>query len=387
MPKDLTDIDEWKVIAVPVGTDPAVASSVETPFQSITNRTRYLKNILFGMRALNYKQASLTAGAIAALASDQIRGLCFDASLNAFTALTKDGYTIYSYHLGDGGATPAMGGHGYAWDDEGTQNPNGIGGSWVNNNTAIVSNQNGQRIVINFNIADTIAISSALNTWTTQATSGSGNFWYDIDHDKSGLYVIVGLSGVIQSSPDGTTWTARTSGVGENFVSVRHSYDSNNSYWVALTTNYAAHSADGITWSNNTHSLPSTPANKCLAYSKVEGWWGAVLQNGDMAWSDDNGATWNYDPDPFGLGPGPITGLDKMHLECDGNGTWIFDYSDLTASTPGRRWVSVDDGFNWYEVFDGMDSGGDLMRVCFGNGLFAAVGRSEIYTSLRQIGA
>jgi len=386
MPKNLTDSNTWATIAVPVGTDPALASSVETPLQLLTNRTRYLYEPLIGIRAANWKEAYITAGGQLALVSDYIRGVCFDRSLDAFTVLTEDGYTIYCYRPNDGAATPAMGGGGYAWTDEGVDNPNNKG--WVNSNASIASNQNGQRVVVNTNQADSVCVSSALNTWSVITTNSPGYFWYDIDHDKSGLYVIAGITGRINSSANGTTWVQRASGVTDNFVSVRHSYDPNNAYWLLLGATKAVQSADGLTWTQNSHSLGSTPYNKCLAYSKINTKWGVVLQNGDFAYSTDNGQNWTTISNPFGIGAGPYTGIDRMNLECDGNGIWIFDFeANVPATTaPTKRWISTDNAVTWHETYDGLNSTRDLTRVRFGDDLFVAVGRSEIYTSLRMVG-
>lgn len=45
MPKNLTEVDEYTAdVAVPVGSDARTAASVETPFQALANRTRWLAN-------------------------------------------------------------------------------------------------------------------------------------------------------------------------------------------------------------------------------------------------------------------------------------------------------------------------------------------------------
>lgn len=46
MPKDLTDVNQWQTVAVPVDSDTADAASVEIPFQIIADRTKHLKDAI-----------------------------------------------------------------------------------------------------------------------------------------------------------------------------------------------------------------------------------------------------------------------------------------------------------------------------------------------------
>ena len=61
-----------------------------------------------------------------------------------------------------------------------------------------------------------------------------------------GQFVAVGFAGVISTSPDGTTWTSRTSGVAWNLVDIAH----NGTEYVAIAgvQQGIIHSSDGITW-------------------------------------------------------------------------------------------------------------------------------------------
>ena len=62
----------------------------------------------------------------------------------------------------------------------------------------------------------------------------------------NGVYVAVGASGAIQTSADGLSWVSRTSGTGTNLTGVVF----NGTAFVAVSSSYAAYSADGISWTN-----------------------------------------------------------------------------------------------------------------------------------------
>ena len=65
-----------------------------------------------------------------------------------------------------------------------------------------------------------------------------------------GLWVAVGQSGKLATSPDGVTWTQRTSGFGTSTI-----YDAAHDglQWVAVgASGLLATSPDGITWTQRT---------------------------------------------------------------------------------------------------------------------------------------
>lgn len=61
----------------------------------------------------------------------------------------------------------------------------------------------------------------------------------------AGLFVAVGQDGTIQSSPDGITWTTRTSGTTNNLIKV---YFLNSKFFVVGTNRTLLTSTDGISW-------------------------------------------------------------------------------------------------------------------------------------------
>jgi hypothetical protein len=76
-----------------------------------------------------------------------------------------------------------------------------------------------------------------------------------------GLFCIVGSTGQIATSPDGTTWTTRSSGTTDNLTVVEYL----NGQFVATGTAWLGASTDGITW--NTFTAPNnTNVKTSLTY-------------------------------------------------------------------------------------------------------------------------
>jgi hypothetical protein len=92
-------------------------------------------------------------------------------------------------------------------------------------------------------------------TWTLR-TSASNNSWNSVTYGQ-GLFVAVARSGTgnkVMTSPDGITWTSRTSASDNNWASVTYGQNVNipNGLFVAVansgTENRVMTSPDGITW-------------------------------------------------------------------------------------------------------------------------------------------
>ena len=62
---------------------------------------------------------------------------------------------------------------------------------------------------------------------------------------SSPLYAAVGNSGTILTSPDGTSWTSRTSGTTEDLYGVTYA---NSTFVVVGTSGTILTSSDGTTW-------------------------------------------------------------------------------------------------------------------------------------------
>jgi hypothetical protein len=89
--------------------------------------------------------------------------------------------------------------------------------------------------------------STATGTYTKRADVGSGGsiIFYCIAYGN-GLWVAVSANGVIYTSSNRTSWTARTSGTTANLYAVV--YHAPSALWIAYGVGVALSSPDGITW-------------------------------------------------------------------------------------------------------------------------------------------
>ena len=99
------------------------------------------------------------------------------------------------------------------------------------------------------------------------------------------LFTVVGVEGSIQTSPDGVTWTQRTSPTVQNLNGVA----SNGSSWVAVgAAGTLLRSSDGISWV----TVPSGTAVNLYGIGVLDSQWLAAGNNGTLLRSTDNGLTW-----------------------------------------------------------------------------------------------
>ena len=164
--------------------------------------------------------------------------------------------------------------------------------------------------------------------------------------------------------------------------------DPGNDSIIALTDIECSYATDAI--ANNwavaaAHGLANTPWD--CAYSKAGAKWLAVLANGDIAESLDNGATWAV---IASLPIRPIGALSTLRIATDGFGDWMT--LSLDAGDPDCQvCASWDDGATWTAVHlpswtGAAPSAGALF---YGGGQFHVVtmdntpGPSYVYTTLR----
>jgi len=144
---------------------------------------------------------------------------------------------------------------------------------------------------------------NGLINWTQRATSnidGNGGY-YQIAYNGSNLYVAVGNSGKLATSPDGITWTSRTSGFGANEI---YSVAYGNGVWVIVgVSGLISSSTDGITWTARTSNM-STNTIQHVAY--LNGTFVAVGEgaNGGTGGitTSTNGTTWTKRTTPASSG-------------------------------------------------------------------------------------
>ena len=137
--------------------------------------------------------------------------------------------------------------------------------------------------------------SSSNGTSFTEETSGFGtSVVYDITYSESlGLLCIVGADGKIATSPNGSTWTLRTSGVSSRILAV--TWDDVNGVFVAGTnTNALLISFDGITWStpnNISQDIPNNANATIFSLCSKNGVTVAGTNNGYIYYTQ-NGQSW-----------------------------------------------------------------------------------------------
>jgi len=306
------------------------------------------------------------------------RTICYDDSNECFTAVDAAGETIYSYDPTDGSTPPSMGGQGLVWENE-TTNPRTLGYQVRD----LACNNNGQRIAIEGNSLIMMMISTALNTWNTQAAASSV-VWKSVDHDHNGgLWAIGGASGAINTSPNGTTWTARTSGVSNTIETIKHNQETgDDARWVALTNTETLWSSDGITWSYASHGLTSAPLHTKMAYNKESKRWILLLTNEDIAYSDNQGQTWTQVSDPFGLGSVTLD-YSRGYIDSDGQDGWIFHYCPDLSTSIRERHISKDNGATWHRSYVEIMHKG---AIKWGTDRFVSVGRTDCSYSIRLLG-
>ena len=208
-------------------------------------------------------------------------------------------------------------------------------------------------------------------TWTARtSTAASGNGWQSVAYGN-GLFVAVAntssTTGAVQTSPDGITWTARTSTAADiGWYSVTYG----NGLFVAvaittLTTGAVQTSPDGITWTARTST----------AASALGGWISVAYGNGlFVAVAHNSSTTGAVQTSPDG-----ITWTARTSTAASGSG-WtsvaygngVFVAVSDTTSTTGAVQTSPD-GITWTARTSTAASGSGWYSVAYGNGVWIAV--------------
>jgi hypothetical protein len=160
-----------------------------------------------------------------------------------------------------------------------------------------------------------------------------------VAYNGSNLYVAYGDAAYMYTSPDGITWTSRTSGFGADNI-YRVAYG--NGLWVAVgDAGKITTSTDGITWTARTSNM-STNQLLDVVYANsiwvVVGAGGGTTNTGGLAYSTD-GITWTRKSQSITVG--------STYGTVIWNGTnWVIGSdtntnNHLYASTPSGTWTAA----------------------------------------------
>lgn len=182
--------------------------------------------------------------------------------------------------------------------------------------------------------------------------------------DSLSLWVAAGASGAISTSPDGTTWTTRTtpaawilnSGGAKRVVW-------NGSLFVILPLNTYSKfltSPDGVTWTERTVTSATWTG---LAYSPTDGIWMACATTTGAVWKSTNGTAWTD--------TGVSLGFTLNDLAVN-KSLWVAATS--LGYLGGVAW-SIDQGATWNAVAVGNHrlATAGFKRLLFGDSRFVAV--------------
>jgi hypothetical protein len=186
-------------------------------------------------------------------------------------------------------------------------------------------------------------------TWTLR---NLGNPLYGVTYGN-GLFVAVGGDGAILTSPDGVTWTARTSVTSYSLYSVTYG----DGLFVAVGRNGAIlTSPDGVNWTARTSGTSAGLSG--VTYGNglfvAVGWGGAILTSPD-------GVNWVQQTSGTGYSLSGVT---------YGNGLFV-------AVGDGGTILTSPDGVDWTAQAS-LGTSNRLLDVTYGSGLFVAVGNNGL---------
>ena len=212
------------------------------------------------------------------------------------------------------------------------------------------------------NYGNTIATSTDLGlTWTGQgattfATAGygvAGPATYDVSTVSISLYTIIDSSGIISTSEDGNTWTARSS---TGFTPGKCVAYANN-VWLAGGNTGLSYSLDGVNWTKTNLTLPVSG----LSYANNT--WIAV-GGGGFSTSGD-GITWSN-------ASSMNSSTSEINDVVYGNNRWVaVGGTPYSLGTPITIFLSTN-GSSWGNYGLGAFKVG--RAVAYGNGQWVAVG-------------
>lgn len=143
--------------------------------------------------------------------------------------------------------------------------------------------------------------------WTARVTPATDDL-YAVATDGSSIIVAVGDAGKILTSPDGVTWTVRVSGVANNLRDVVWAADLG--LFVAVGNTDVLTSPDGISWSAATHPGTHIGSVQKIATDGRVLFMVGNATTGARDFSIDGGVTWKSIPQSIGGLPQVISEIE-----------------------------------------------------------------------------
>jgi predicted RecA/RadA family phage recombinase len=184
------------------------------------------------------------------------------------------------------------------------------------------------------------------STWTSRTTPNNG--WGSVCYGNS-LFVAVSSSGTgnrVMTSPDGITWTSRTSAADNDWTSVCYG----SSLYVAVsnsgTGNRVMTSPDGTTWTSRTSAADDTWTSVCYGNSLYV----AVASSGSggQVMTSPDGTTWTSRTAAGGYQWREVIYANSLFVAV------ASDTSQVMTSADGITWTmrdsGISDNYNWYSV-------------------------------------
>jgi hypothetical protein len=173
-------------------------------------------------------------------------------------------------------------------------------------------------------------------TWTSRTSNFGGNNIFSVAFGN-GLFVAVGSGGTIATSPDGITWTARTSNMGTN--QINHVIYA-NSIWVAVgrgggTTNTGGitYSTDGITWTRKSQSLTVGSTYCMVSWNGTNFVVAANISTNNYLYASTPSGTWTAGADGSGASLNSIIWDGTRHIVCTSSSKPRYSTSTTLGTT------------------------------------------------------
>ncbi len=225
----------------------------------------------------------------------------------------------------------------------------------------------GQYVVVGY---DTTALVGRISTspdgvtWTPRSSATINQNlikWFTVAYSPTlGLYVAAGTSGTLITSPDGVTWTSRTSGTAQRIIDCAWSEDAAVFVYGAVT-GVCASSPDGVTWTARTSNSGGNDIN---GLSFGAGLFVGGCSGGYLITSPD-GITWTSRTNSFG---GAVVRSVCYGQAVGGVGLFVGvgDGGVVITSVDGSTWA--------IQRLTGVAT--NLYRVAFADGQFLTVGQT-----------